>query len=309
MLTPDDIMGGTYAVLSLFLSDPQFQNQTKERLNSAEATRLVENAMRDRFDTWLAAEPQTARAILDAAILRAEERLARKQEKETKRKSATKKLRLPGKLADCAKNVMEGTEIFIVEGDLAGGSAKQARNRETQAVLPIRGKILNVASATMDKIRANSEISDLCQALGISMGKGFDLADLRYEKVVIMTDADVDGAHIASLLMTLFYTQMRPLIEAGHLYLASPPLYRLSAKAKTVMPAMMPTKMNCWKPNLKAQQRWRSADLRAWAKCCPPNCAKQPCAWTPAIFTAYPKGRRPSRSRADWPGCPTRYPG
>ncbi len=233
-LTPEDVMGGTFAVLSLFLPDPQFQNQTKERLNSPDATRLVETALRDRFDTWLAGQPQTARAILDAAIIRADERLAKKQDRELKRKSATKKLRLPGKLADCAKAAQEGTELFIVEGDSAGGSAKQARHRETQAVLPIRGKILNVASASADKIRANSEITDLCQALGVALGKGFDVADLRYEKIIIMTDADVDGAHIASLLMTLFYTQMRPLIEAGHLYLASPPLYRLSRSGKSV---------------------------------------------------------------------------
>ena len=233
-LTPDDVMGGTFAVLSLFLPDPQFQNQTKERLNSPDASRLVETALRDRFETWLAAAPQAARAILDAALLRAEERLAKKQDRELKRKSATKKLRLPGKLADCARAAQEGTELFIVEGDSAGGSAKQARNRETQAVLPIRGKILNVASASPDKIRGNAEISDLCQALGVSLGKTFDVADLRYEKVIIMTDADVDGAHIASLLMTLIYTQMRTLIEAGHLYLASPPLYRLSSGGKSV---------------------------------------------------------------------------
>ena len=233
-LVPDDVMGGTFALLSLFLPDPQFQNQTKERLNSAEAARLVESALRDRFDSWLAGQPQTARAILEAAILRAEERLAKKQNRELKRKSATKRLRLPGKLADCARAAQDGTELFIVEGDSAGGSAKQARRRETQAVLPIRGKILNVAAATADKIRANSEISDLCQALGVQLGKAFEVADLRYERVIIMTDADVDGAHIASLLMTLFYRQMRPLIENGHLYLASPPLYRLTRGGKSV---------------------------------------------------------------------------
>lgn len=232
-ITPDDIMQGTMIVLSLFIKDPQFQGQTKDRLMSPEAARLVENAIRDPFDHWLSGNLQNGNALIGHIISRAEDRLRRKQEKNIKRQNVTNRLRLPGKLADCTRSIPQGTEIFLVEGDSAGGSAKQARIRETQAVLPLRGKILNVASATVDKIYANQEINDLMQALGVSTGSSFHLKDLRYEKVVIMTDADVDGAHIASLLMTFFYQQMPDLIRAGHLYLAQPPLYRITAGGVT----------------------------------------------------------------------------
>lgn len=228
-ITADDALDGAYVVLSLFIKDPQFQGQTKDKLVSAKAARLVENAMRDPFDHFLSGDMQQGQALLQHVIDKAEDRLRRKQEKNIKRQNVTSKLRLPGKLADCTRNIPQGTELFLVEGDSAGGSAKQARNRETQAVLPLRGKILNVASATMEKIRANQEIADLMLALGTGTGKEFSLNDLRYEKVVIMTDADVDGAHIASLLMTFFYQQMPKLIDAGHLYLAQPPLYRINA--------------------------------------------------------------------------------
>ena len=188
--------------------------------------------MRDHFDNWLAADTKSAGSILDFLVLRAEERLRRRQEKETQRKTATKKLRLPGKLTDCSSKDRVGTELFIVEGDSAGGSAKGARKRETQALLPLKGKILNVLGAASGKLNTNQEISDLCEALGVQMGTRFNVEDLRYEKIIIMTDADVDGAHIAALLMTFFYTQMRPLIDQGHLYLACPPLYRLTQGAK-----------------------------------------------------------------------------
>jgi topoisomerase IV subunit B len=228
-LTADDVQGGAAVLLSLFIRQPQFQGQTKERLVSAEAARLVENAVRDRFELWLGSHAAAASAVLGHVTARAEERLARKKAKEeVGRKTATRKLRLPGKLADCARDSREGTELFIVEGDSAGGSAKQARNRETQAILPLRGKILNVASAAADKLDANKELQDLVTALGCGAGKHFRGDDLRYEKVVIMTDADVDGAHIAALLMTFFHKQLPRLIERGHLHLAQPPLYRLA---------------------------------------------------------------------------------
>ena len=228
-ITADDVMGGNIALLSAFIRDPQFQGQTKDRLATPEAARLVENAVKDRFDIWLSSNPAAAKTLLDRIIEKAEERTRRRQESEMARKTATRRLRLPGKLADCSGKSSEGTELFLVEGDSAGGSAKQARNRETQAILPLKGKILNVASNSIEKIRANQELADMIQALGCGTGKNFDAKKLRYERVIIMTDADVDGAHIASLLLTFFYREMPELITRGHLYLAQPPLYRLSA--------------------------------------------------------------------------------
>ena len=232
LITRDDMLAGGCALISVFIREPQFVGQTKDRLATEEAAKYVEGAVRDHFDTWLAADPKSAGSILDFLVLRAEERLKRRQEKETARKTATKKLRLPGKLTDCSSKTRDGTELFIVEGDSAGGSAKGARMRETQALLPLKGKILNVLGAASAKLNDNSEIRDICEALGVQMGTRFKLDDLRYDKIIIMTDADVDGAHIASLLMTFFFTQMRPLIDKGHLYLACPPLYRLTQGAK-----------------------------------------------------------------------------
>ena len=234
LITRDDLMAGGCALLSIFIREPSFVGQTKDRLSTEEAAKWVEGAVRDHFDTWLGTDPKSAGAIMDFLVLRAEERLRRKQEKETARKSATKKLRLPGKLVDCSATNREGTELFIVEGDSAGGSAKMARDRQTQGLLPLRGKILNVLGAAGGKMGANQEINDLCQALGVQMGSKFNVEDLRYDKVIIMTDADVDGAHIASLLMTFFFTQMRPMIDKGHLYLACPPLYRLTQGARRI---------------------------------------------------------------------------
>ena len=233
-ITADDVLGGAGVLVSVFIKDPEFQGQTKDRLSTGEAQRLVEQAIRDQFDHWLAARPKDAARLVEWGVERAEERLKRKREKDVKRQSATRKLRLPGKLADCSRQAAEGTELFLVEGDSAGGSAKQARDRQTQAILPLRGKILNVASATADKIAANQEISDLTLALGVQPGKKFDLEDLRYERVIIMCDADVDGAHIAALLATFFYKAMPGLIESGRLYMAQPPLYRLTQGGKTL---------------------------------------------------------------------------
>ena len=235
-ITADDVMTGSELMLSVFIRDPQFQSQTKDRLTSPEATSLVERAVRDHFDHFLSDNMERGKALLGYVLERMDERLRRKQEREVKRKTATsgRKLRLPGKLTDCAADSPEGTELFIVEGDSAGGSAKQARDRKTQAILPIRGKILNVASATSAKILANTEIADLIQALGCGTRKDFVPDNLRYERVIIMTDADVDGAHIATLLMTFFFQEMPDLVRRGHLYLAQPPLYRLTAGSKSL---------------------------------------------------------------------------
>jgi topoisomerase IV subunit B len=228
------VMISAAGMLSVFIREPEFVGQTKDRLATVEAQRIVENVIRDPFDHYLADNPNEAGKLLDWVIERSEERLRRRKEKEVNRKSAVRKLRLPGKLADCSQNTAKGAELFIVEGDSAGGTAKQARNRANQAILPLRGKILNVASAGREKLGANQQIADLIQALGSGTRTKYREEDLRYERVVIMTDADVDGAHIASLLITFFYQEMPEMVRKGHLFLAVPPLYRISQGAKTL---------------------------------------------------------------------------
>ena len=244
-------------MLAVFIREPEFQGQTKDKLATQEATRIVENAVRDAFDHWLADSPQHATKLLEWSIDQAEDRLKRKREKEIGRQSATRKLRLPGKLADCSNSSKQGTEIFIVEGDSAGGSAKQARNRENQAILPLRGKILNVANASSQKLSQNQLLSDLIQALGVGTGTKYRDEDLRYERVIIMTDADVDGAHIASLLITFFYQEMPELIENEHLFLAMPPLYKLTHGAKSVYARDDGTKLACSNPSSTPTPRSR----------------------------------------------------
>ncbi|HTO31247.1 MAG TPA: DNA topoisomerase IV subunit B [Pararhizobium sp.] len=234
IVTTEDVMISAAGMLSIFIREPEFVGQTKDKLATVEAQRIVENALRDPFDHFLADNPQEAQKLLEWVIERADERVRRRKEKEVSRKSAVRKLRLPGKLADCSQNSAEGAELFIVEGDSAGGSAKQARNRSNQAILPLRGKILNVASAGREKLGANQQISDLVQALGCGTRSKYREEDLRYERVIVMTDADVDGAHIASLLITFFYQEMPDLVRGGHLYLAVPPLYRITQGAKTL---------------------------------------------------------------------------
>jgi topoisomerase-4 subunit B len=254
-VTAEDLLGGLAGMLSVFVRNPHFQGQTKDKLTNAEATRLVENALRDHFDHWLAGDPARADNLLAFAIERAEDRLRRRAEKDTPRKSATRKLRLPGKLSDCSRESADGTELFLVEGDSAGGSAKQARDRETQAVLPLRGKILNVASATTEKLRQNQELKDLIEALGCGVGDRFDIARLRYGRVVIMTDADVDGAHIAALLMTFFYKELPELVRQGRVFLAQPPLYRLQAGGVSVYAMDDADRERVLKKRFKANQK------------------------------------------------------
>ena len=232
-VTPDDVMFGAAAIISVFIKNPEFQGQTKDRLSNTDVAKLVENTIRDPFAHWLASSPKDATRLLEWSVERADERIKRRKARDIQRKSATRKLRLPGKLADCVRKEADDTEIFIVEGDSAGGSAKQARNRDLQAILPLKGKILNVESASLDKIHRNAEVNDLMTALGVGLGKKFFLDDLRYERIIIMTDADVDGAHIAALLITFFYRYTPGLIQAGRLYLAMPPLYKLTQGGRT----------------------------------------------------------------------------
>jgi topoisomerase-4 subunit B len=266
------VIDGAAGLVSVFIEQPQFQGQTKEKLVSVEATKLVETIVGDNFEHWLTGDKEAGTVLLEHVVAKAEERLRRKQDREQQRKTATRKLRLPGKLADCSNSSSTGTEIFLVEGDSAGGSAKAARNRETQAILPLRGKILNVASASADKLRENQEVQDLIQALGCGTGAHYSDERLRYERVIIMTDADVDGAHIASLLMTFFYREMPKLIENGHLFLAQPPLFRITKGGRTEYAQDESSATSCCARCSAA--RPTSPASRAWARCSRSICAK-----------------------------------
>ncbi|WP_424134125.1 DNA topoisomerase IV subunit B [Roseomonas chloroacetimidivorans] len=254
-VTAEDLFGGLAGMISVFVRDPQFQGQTKDKLTSPDAARLVENGLRDHFDHWLTGDTRNADNLLAWAIERAEERIRRREQKDTPRKTATRRLRLPGKLADCSSENAASTELFLVEGDSAGGSAKQARDRVTQAVLPLRGKILNVASASTEKLRANQELRDLVEALGCGVGDRFDISKLRYGRIIVMTDADVDGAHIAALLMTFFYKELPALVRDGHVYLAQPPLYRLQHGAKSIYARDDADRERLLKREFKANQK------------------------------------------------------
>lgn len=225
-LTGEDVREGLTAVISVKHPGPQFEGQTKTKLGNSEVVKITNRLFSDAFSEFLLENPQIARRIVDKGIVAAKARIAAKRAREvTRKKSGLEISNLPGKLADCSSNDATKTELFIVEGDSAGGSAKSGRDREFQAILPIRGKILNVEKASMDKILANEEIRSLFTAMGTGFGADFDVSKARYQKLVIMTDADVDGAHIRTLLLTLFYRYMRPIVEAGYVYIAQPPIY------------------------------------------------------------------------------------
>ncbi len=230
----EDVFDSVAAIVSVFYKTPQFLGQTKEKLSNPEIARYTENALRDPWEMFLASDPKTANALLDFVVNLANARIKTKQVKDVARKTPTKRIRMPAKLADCSKHGVDGTELFIVEGESAGGTAKQARDRATQAIMPLRGKVLNVLSNSDEKFSANRELNDLIDIIGAGTVKDWDDSKLRYEKIIVMTDADVDGSHIASLLMAFFYQYMPQLIYGGHLYLSCPPLYKLTCGTESI---------------------------------------------------------------------------